>query len=129
MMTPILDAEPNSPEAYYTECHVQTRNIIERCIGVLKARFRCLLVHRTLHYQPQMAGFITNACVILHNICNAANLPITELSADEERQEAFMQPSVEHLAEPSNRQNQELQIGIATRRDLVTRLWDLRQAT
>ncbi|RVE41269.1 hypothetical protein evm_014081 [Chilo suppressalis] len=72
MMTPILDAEPNSPEAYYTECHVQTRNVIERTIGVLKARFRCLLVHRTLHYQPQMAGFFTNACVILHNICNAA---------------------------------------------------------
>lgn len=70
MMTPILNADPGSPEAYYTEKHIKAQNIIERTIGVLKTRFRCLLVHRVLHYQPQVAGCIANACVILHNINN-----------------------------------------------------------
>ncbi|XP_026328729.1 putative nuclease HARBI1 [Hyposmocoma kahamanoa] len=68
-----------SEEAFHTDRHVKTRNVIERTIGLLKARFRCLLVHRTLNYEPQVAGLITNACAILHNICNEANVPAEEL--------------------------------------------------
>lgn len=126
MMTPILDAESDSPEAYYTQKHVQTRNIIERTIGLLKARFRCLLVHRVLHYQPHVAGSITNACVILHNICNAANVPMVELTEDEVQLESTMQPSAMQSVELPSRQNLELQAGIAARRELVSRLWQLR---
>lgn len=125
MMTPILNAAPESPEAYYTNKHAQTRNIIERTIGVLKARFRCLLVHRVLHYQPHVAGCIANACVILHNICNTANLPVPELTEDEVHQEAFMQCMNFH-ENPADHRNRELQIGVATRQDLVARLWQLR---
>ncbi|KAJ8728924.1 hypothetical protein PYW07_006620 [Mythimna separata] len=125
MMTPILNAHPDSPEAYYTEKHVKTRNIIERTIGILKARFRCLLVRRALHYQPQIAGCIANACVILHNICNTANIAVPELTEDEVRQEAFMQPENLHV-DSDGPQNRELQTGIATRQDLVARLWQLR---
>ena len=66
-MTPILDAAPDTPEAYYTNLHVHARNIVERTIGLLKACFRCLLVHRVLHYAPNVAGLIVNACVILNN--------------------------------------------------------------
>lgn len=127
MMTPILEAAPESPEAHYTKLHVKARNTIERTIGVLKARFRCLLVHRVLHYQPQIAGYITNACIILHNICNAASLSIPDLSAEENQQEALMQPPVVPYEDPVGRQNRELQVGIATRRDLVARLWALHQ--
>lgn len=126
-MTPILDAEPDSPEAYYTEKHVHTRNIIERTIGVLKARFRCLLVHRVLHYEPDIAGSIANACVILHNICNAASLPVPELTEGEAQEEGHMQPANDPYNEQAGRQNQELQAGLAARRDLVNRLWDLRR--
>lgn len=127
MMTPILNAEPDSPEAYYTEKHVKARNIVERTIGILKARFRCLLVHRVLHYQPQIAGYIANACVILHNICNAANIAIPELSEDEVQQEAFMQSANSHV-DSAGPENRELQIGLTTRQDLVARLWQLRPA-
>lgn len=126
MMTPILDAESDTPEAYYTQKHVQARNTIERTIGLLKARFRCLLVHRVLHYQPHVAGSITNACVILHNICNSANVPVVELTDDELQQEALMQPSAIQGAVVASRQNLELQAGIVARRDLVSRLWQLR---
>lgn len=126
-MTPILNAEPNSPEAYYTTKHVQARNVIERTIGVLKARFRCLLVHRVLHYQPHVAGSIANACVILHNICNAANLPVPELTENEMQQEAFMQSPSGIYMDPRSQTINDLQVGIVTRQDLVARLWQLRQ--
>lgn len=46
---------------------IQTRQIIERCIGVLKMRFRCLLSERKLKYHPKIAGEIINTCVVLHN--------------------------------------------------------------
>lgn len=32
-------------------------------------RFRCLLHHRTLHYNPAMAAKIIIACCVLHNMC------------------------------------------------------------
>ncbi|KAF9818155.1 hypothetical protein SFRURICE_003896, partial [Spodoptera frugiperda] len=56
MMTQIINTSPGSPDAYYTDIHTRTRNVTERIIGLLKARFRCLLVHRVLHYSPIVAG-------------------------------------------------------------------------
>ncbi|KAI4455596.1 dde superfamily endonuclease [Holotrichia oblita] len=50
------------------------RTTIERCNGVLKNRFRCLLKHRVLHYQPQTAAKIVNACAVLHNLCTDNNI-------------------------------------------------------
>ncbi|XP_045450229.1 putative nuclease HARBI1 [Melitaea cinxia] len=78
MMTPIIGAAPGSPEEYYTELHCRVRNTVERCIGVLKSRWRCLLAHRVLHYDPVTTGKIVNACVVLHNIANAQNIPILD---------------------------------------------------
>ncbi|CAB3253803.1 unnamed protein product [Arctia plantaginis] len=69
MMTPILDAAVGSPEEYYTKLHCWARNTVERTIGVLKNRWRCLLGHRVLHYNPNMAAQIINACCVLHNMC------------------------------------------------------------
>ncbi|KAK3924002.1 Putative nuclease, partial [Frankliniella fusca] len=40
---PLLDTEPGSPEEHFTKKHCRSRNCVERCIGVLKSRFRCLL--------------------------------------------------------------------------------------
>lgn len=126
MMTPIINATPGSPAYHYTNLHVQTRNTIERTIGLLKARFRCLLVHRVLHYKPKMAASIVIACVILHNICNRANMPVPELSNEDVLREAQMQPNVSRVdsgaATSSN--NQALQQGVATRDALIRRLWD-----
>ena len=56
LMTPKLNEEPGTPSARYTEAHVSARSAIERCIGVLKGRWRCLRKERALHYQPEFAG-------------------------------------------------------------------------
>lgn len=126
-MTPILDAVPGSPDYHYTNLHVRTRNIIERTIGLLKARFRCLLVHRVLHYKPRMVASIVIACAILHNICNGANMPVPELSNDDVLREAQMQPNMSPVDSGSaTSNNQALQQGVATRDALINRLWDAR---
>lgn len=75
LMTPILNAVPGSVEDTYTQRHVQARNCIERCFGLLKSRWRCLLRHRTLHYHSTVAGNIVLACCVLHNMALEANLP------------------------------------------------------
>lgn len=69
LMTPILNAVEDTPEARYNVAHARCRNCIERCNGVLKGRFRCLLGERKLRYSPDKVGEIINACAILHNIC------------------------------------------------------------
>ncbi|XP_050300187.1 putative nuclease HARBI1 [Anthonomus grandis grandis] len=74
LMTPIENALPESPEGRYTQAHIQTRNCVERCIGVLKGRFLCL--SKVLRYSPEMVGQIFNACGILHNLCVETRLGI-----------------------------------------------------
>ncbi len=54
--------------------HTKLRNVVERCNGLLKGRFRCLLKHRTMHYQPSVASKIINACACLHNWCIENNI-------------------------------------------------------
>nr|CAH7756736.1 unnamed protein product [Callosobruchus chinensis] len=72
LMTPIINPVPGSPESRYSEAHIQARNCVERCIGVLKGRFLCL--SKILRYSPQKVGTIANVCAILHNICIAGRL-------------------------------------------------------
>ncbi|CAB3256809.1 unnamed protein product [Arctia plantaginis] len=40
LMTPILHAEEGTPEAHYNDMHTRTRFTVERCIALLKARWR-----------------------------------------------------------------------------------------
>lgn len=119
-MTPILNAAPESPEAYYTELHVEARKIAERTIEVLKARFRCLLFHKVLFYAPEVASTIVNACVVLHNICNGAQIPIGLLNDEEVDRETKLQGQVETQPYVNN---VALQEGFAMRSLLVERLW------
>ncbi|KAH7965390.1 hypothetical protein HPB49_007040 [Dermacentor silvarum] len=55
-------------EGHYNRDHASMRNVVERCIGVLKSKFRCLQHFRTLLYSPDRAPRIIYACVALHNI-------------------------------------------------------------
>ncbi|XP_022167246.1 putative nuclease HARBI1 [Myzus persicae] len=77
LLTPIANPTTNA-EIYYNQRQMSSRSIIERCNGVLKMRFRCLLKDRTLHYKPEKASLIINACIVLHNICIANNVPLHE---------------------------------------------------
>lgn len=65
----------NDGEVQFNLHHKEARKCVERCNGVLKERFRCLLKDRALHYSPRRAGKIIYACCILHNICIANNIP------------------------------------------------------
>ncbi|XP_053964961.1 putative nuclease HARBI1 isoform X1 [Anastrepha ludens] len=82
LMTPFRNSEEGSPQRTYNKQHAKARSIIERTIGVLKNRFRCLLQARALHYSPKKATQIINVCAALHNICLFYNvqLPDEELS-------------------------------------------------
>ncbi|XP_035430552.1 putative nuclease HARBI1 [Spodoptera frugiperda] len=125
MMTPILNTIEGTPQHHYYVKHVTARNTVERCIGVLKARFRCLLVARTLHYSPITAGKIVNACCVLHNIANTAREP---LPSDEVYEEVLrLQQEENNYAAPNDqdhrRVNRDLLEGRALQQALVDRLW------
>lgn len=74
-MVPIRNPASNA-EINYNRAHRKTRNIVERCFGVLKSRFRCLSKHNVLNYDPQTASKIINACAVLHNIFILNNYPL-----------------------------------------------------
>ncbi|XP_050321016.1 putative nuclease HARBI1 [Bactrocera neohumeralis] len=69
LLTPYRTPEEGSVEAKFNLAHSRCRNIIERAIGLLKSRWRCLLGARELYYSPQKAAKIFNVCVMLHNLC------------------------------------------------------------
>lgn len=119
MMTPILGAAPGSPAEYYTNQHCRVRNTVERCIGVLKSRWRCLLAHRVLHYDPVKAAKIVNACVVLHNIANAWSAPAPELPAADVDNDQQRQVNTQHAARIER-------IPDTSRDTLVNRLWNAR---
>ncbi|KAJ8915253.1 hypothetical protein NQ315_014760 [Exocentrus adspersus] len=79
LMTPILHALPGTPESQYTDTHCRARNCVERCIGALKGRFRCLREDRVLHHAPAFAAKILYACGILQNIIKDANVADDEI--------------------------------------------------
>lgn len=92
LLTPLeQEPAPGTPESQYNVFHKRTRCLIERCNGLLKMRFRCLLKHRVLHYTPQTATKIINACVILHNICIQNNVPVPEEEDEEVDFGVFLQ--------------------------------------
>ncbi|CAG9087321.1 unnamed protein product [Plutella xylostella] len=65
LFTPVL--HPATPsEEQYNRCHIRTRNAIERCFGLWKQRFRCLL--RGMYGNIETARKTIVACAVLHNI-------------------------------------------------------------
>lgn len=71
-MTPIRNCITQS-ETNYNKSHIVARNSVERCIGVLKNRLRCILGERGLHYEPEKITKIINVCCAIHNVCIQRN--------------------------------------------------------
>lgn len=71
---------PSTPNAkLYNKNHRKLRSLVERAIGLLKARFRCLLLERKLRYDPLMAGYIIYSCTVLHNFLIGNNYPVDDI--------------------------------------------------
>ncbi|KAH7964960.1 hypothetical protein HPB49_002705 [Dermacentor silvarum] len=67
----LLNPVPGHPplqtaEGKYNTAHATLRSVVERCIGLLMSRFRCLQQYRTLLYEPGRAANIVAACVVLN---------------------------------------------------------------
>ncbi|KAJ8926629.1 hypothetical protein NQ314_020993 [Rhamnusium bicolor] len=117
LLTP-LEEEPaqNTPEHTYNSIHKTTRVKIECCNGLLKGRFRCLIKHRVLHYNPAFSCKIINACAVLHNMCIEYNIPAPDLEGEEnEEDNAFRRVNPE-LANGRRARSKVIQI-FARRRD------------
>ncbi|XP_042149950.1 uncharacterized protein LOC120842930 [Ixodes scapularis] len=54
------------------------KSVVERCIWLLKSRYRCLERHRVLYYHPTTATINISACAALHNICLSSKEPEPE---------------------------------------------------
>ncbi|XP_061400280.1 putative nuclease HARBI1 [Musca vetustissima] len=72
-LKPFLMTPYRSPrdvaEKKFNKRHASAHNVIERCFGVLKNRFRCIIGSRGLHYDAAKVVQIINACCALHNMC------------------------------------------------------------
>ncbi|XP_046396504.1 putative nuclease HARBI1 [Ischnura elegans] len=87
LITPLPQAEEGTPAYRFTMAHCHTRNKIERVFGILKARWRCPLKDRTLHYTPEKASKIIVCCAILHNIMMHHRIPLPENEVYEDLQD------------------------------------------
>lgn len=65
LITPFLRPS-NETEECFNRMHIQTRNVIERCFGVMKQRFRILLEVMRGNYATIKATIV--ACAVLHNL-------------------------------------------------------------
>ncbi|XP_017478160.1 PREDICTED: putative nuclease HARBI1 [Rhagoletis zephyria] len=72
LLTPYRDPSAGTSEHVFNLQHAKARNIIERVIGVLKSRFKCL--QQILPYTPQKVVQIVNICSTLHNKCRYHNI-------------------------------------------------------
>lgn len=76
LMTPYKSPSYGSAQHTFNQKHTLARNIVERTIGVLKSRFRCL--QNTLPYSPSKVVTIVNVCCALHNICSHYGVTLAE---------------------------------------------------
>lgn len=73
LLTPFINPE-NDQERRYNNVLASARNVVERCIGLLKMRFRCILKERSARYKPEFVCELIKACAVLHNMCVDENL-------------------------------------------------------
>lgn len=110
LLTPYLT--PTTPgEIRYNSKHKRARSAVERCIGMLKMRFRCLT--KPLMFRPERCSKIIVATACLHNYALSNNINLVE---------------EEYIHEEENGQNQHpMQANIDAqnaRQDLVRRVFN-----
>lgn len=66
-MTPFDGDNLTLRQTIYNDIIVSTRSLVERTIGLLKVRFRCILGERQLRYHQTKVSKIVYTCATLHN--------------------------------------------------------------
>ncbi|KAJ1138694.1 hypothetical protein NDU88_005075 [Pleurodeles waltl] len=78
LLTPVRNPRTRAEERY-NEAQGQTRRVIERTFGLLKARFRCLhMTGGSLFYSPKMLCQIIVGCCMLHNLALRRQVPFLQ---------------------------------------------------
>ena len=99
LLTPVMNATTR-PQQRYNSSHKRTRCLVERCIGVLKSRFRCLdKSGGTMQFAPNFCAQIIVACTILHNICIQNRVPTFEFEEEFHPDEEEQEDVLDHLHE------------------------------
>lgn len=91
LFTPLLNPTTRKEELY-NYAHIRTRNSIERCFGVWKNRFRCLLTGFRTNLENTKMYIV--ALAVLHNIAIELN---EQHFADNEQNEHLSQPPIAPL--------------------------------
>lgn len=78
LLKPFDSPDTWGAEIVYNIRHRKLHSLVERAIGLLKARFRCLL--GKMYYDPLMSGYIIYSCSVLHNFLIANDYPIDDIS-------------------------------------------------
>lgn len=107
LLTPITEVQPGAEERLH-QAFLTMRCSIERCNGRLKNMWRCLLKHRVLHYEPDMAGLIVNACVVLHNMAIDHNIEEPDINEVANIDFGMYQPQGDENNQIQNIQNNDL---------------------
>nr|XP_037279891.1 putative nuclease HARBI1 [Rhipicephalus microplus] len=105
LLVPVPGSHPgNTSEGRFNKEHASMRNVVERCIGVLKSKFRCLQHFRTMLYNPDRAGRIIYACAALHNIAlDAGDWTLDEYVGDMPPvEDDDKEPGESHVLTPRN---------------------------
>ncbi|XP_061390004.1 putative nuclease HARBI1 isoform X1 [Musca vetustissima] len=75
-ITPYRNPADGSPESKFNEVHSSARCIVERTIGILKARWKIVCHDRRSRYSPVKMALFGNVCAALHNICIKFKVPM-----------------------------------------------------
>ena len=83
LLTP-LPHVTTAKQRRYNFAQSSTRTTVERCIGIIKQRWRCL--RQGLRVQPPKACKIILVCMMLHNRARSLNIPAppSDSSSDED---------------------------------------------
>ncbi|KAI8122671.1 putative nuclease HARBI1 [Lucilia cuprina] len=75
LLIPYRNPQENSMESKFNDIHSKARCIVERTIGILKARWKILCHDKRSRYSAERIAQFSNVCAALHNICLHFKVP------------------------------------------------------
>lgn len=126
LMTPVIETDTtttSAAETSYNVSHKKARCKVERSIGILKSRFRCLCKKTGggIQFNDDTCCKIVMSCIILHNYCRDRNFPF-DVAPDIKQlieEERFWQTRVATKTPAVISEGQETVRGIKVRRALI----------